>query len=412
MNGGDGFAAPRRRPMRRALLWASGLTIVALVFGAGWTAANVFQSPEQRAAGQAPPEMAVITSEVTRGPLEETINAQASVQRRSNELLAVRPGPDANTVVTATPVAAGDQVQAGQVLIETNGRPVIAVPGRFPFYRDLTPGDEGPDVRQLQDGLVGAGYSLTSDGVFGPATVSALTSMYQRAGYDVPLADAPAAGESPAVAERTAPADDKAAGTPLAAPSATPTPAPTPEKTVVVPVNELIAVSSLPAQITSVPRVGATVNAESAIGVSSGEFVTRAEVAESVVNSIPEGTPTTIAGEDGAIVIAEVTSVTLGEAGENATVTLAPTEGAIPEDWGGTTVLATFTLQTIAGDALIVPSSSVQHHGDGHSFVLKQTGAGEFEEIAVEEIGWLAGRSAIEPRTDGALDVGDLVRVE
>lgn len=92
------------------------------------------------------------------------------------------------------------KVGAGQAVLEIEGRPLIAMPGRFPFYRDLAPGDRGPDVRQLQNGLRAAGWDVRDrPGFFGSGTARAIRKMYFRVGYEpTSSGNAPAIGESSA----------------------------------------------------------------------------------------------------------------------------------------------------------------------------------------------------------------------
>ncbi|UJP40741.1 peptidoglycan-binding domain-containing protein [Cellulomonas palmilytica] len=98
------------------------------------------------------------------------------------------PAPDGEgvrAVVTATPVAAGDPVAPGAVLVEVSGRPVIGWELPFPMYRDLRGGAEGPDVRAVQQALLDAGhYSGSVDGEYGPATALAVEALYRAAGAE------------------------------------------------------------------------------------------------------------------------------------------------------------------------------------------------------------------------------------
>ena len=48
--------------------------------------------------------------------------------------------------------------RAGDVLVEVTGRPVIALTGPLPAYRDLVVGDIGPDVAQLEQALAAIGF--------------------------------------------------------------------------------------------------------------------------------------------------------------------------------------------------------------------------------------------------------------
>ena len=84
----------------------------------------------------------------------------------------------AGGVVTALTEAG--PVVAGQALFAVD---VLAYRGE-PLWRDLRPGDRGPDVRALGDYLVSLGY-LDADGVddrFGPATREAVRALQDRLG--------------------------------------------------------------------------------------------------------------------------------------------------------------------------------------------------------------------------------------
>jgi hypothetical protein len=96
-------------------------------------------------------------------------------------------------VVTARRAQPGQQLSAGDVLIEVSGRPIIALPGAVPAYRDLKPGDDGKDIAQLQDALRSLGLPAGRDarGHFGPDTKAAVSRLYGRLGYDVPTTGGP-----------------------------------------------------------------------------------------------------------------------------------------------------------------------------------------------------------------------------
>lgn len=83
------------------------------------------------------------------------------------------PSPADGTVTTVDMPADG-LVAAGQQLFSVNLRPVFALAGTVPAFRDLTAGVSGADVEQLQQFLVSRGARLTVDGKFGAATTSAV----------------------------------------------------------------------------------------------------------------------------------------------------------------------------------------------------------------------------------------------
>lgn len=82
-------------------------------------------------------------------------------------------------VVTRVGLADVDQ---GSLLYEVGDRGVFAVAASEPFYRDLTVGVKGEDVRALQEMLVSRGYDAVADGNFGTGTQAALKKFQADAG--------------------------------------------------------------------------------------------------------------------------------------------------------------------------------------------------------------------------------------
>ncbi|HEC10198.1 MAG TPA: peptidoglycan-binding protein [Acidimicrobiales bacterium] len=91
-----------------------------------------------------------------------------------------------NGVITRMDLVAGRPIVTGDYLFSLDGRPVVAVAGSFPFYREIRYRDEGDDVVQLQEILVADGESIEVDGIFGPATQRALEQFYDRRGLSAP----------------------------------------------------------------------------------------------------------------------------------------------------------------------------------------------------------------------------------
>jgi peptidoglycan hydrolase-like protein with peptidoglycan-binding domain len=99
--------------------------------------------------------------------------------------------PGAQPEITQRPAAAGTVVSAGSVLAQIAGRPVFALQGTTPMYRDLAPGDSGPDVAQLQQDLSALGFpSADAPGMYGPGTQAAMRAFYEHAGYVPPAGTA------------------------------------------------------------------------------------------------------------------------------------------------------------------------------------------------------------------------------
>ncbi|MEU2234446.1 peptidoglycan-binding protein [Streptomyces vietnamensis] len=171
-----------------------------LLAGAGVVASTLIKSPSQAAAEAGPPERSVLTSPVEHRVLTSSVIVRGQVVAGQSVDVApqVAAGEGgAAPVVTKLPVKQGDRLKAGQVLLEVSGRPVFALPGRIPVYRDLKPGAEGDDVRQLQKALQGLGHSTGGDtaGTFGEGTKAALNAFYAAIGYDpLPAVDDKGAG--------------------------------------------------------------------------------------------------------------------------------------------------------------------------------------------------------------------------
>jgi hypothetical protein len=73
------------------------------------------------------------------------------------------------------------------VAMEVDGRPVRTLQGAIPMYRDIRPGDQGDDVRQLEHALERLGFHPGKlDGVYDVATEGAVEAWYRAAGYTAP----------------------------------------------------------------------------------------------------------------------------------------------------------------------------------------------------------------------------------
>jgi hypothetical protein len=77
----------------------------------------------------------------------------------------------------------GDVVDEGALFARIDDRPVIALKGELPMYRDLTLGVSGRDVEQLEQALDRLGFdSGPIDGVFDASTQNALSELYASHG--------------------------------------------------------------------------------------------------------------------------------------------------------------------------------------------------------------------------------------
>lgn len=177
---------PRGGTSRVWIRVAGFLAIVVATSAVSWWLGSRLDSPAARAARTAPPPPSLITVQAERRTLSEVVSGPASVRLTDNQAVTADGAePGVEPVITAMPSRVGQRVVAGAVLYEIAGRPVFALPGAFPAYRDFSPGIEGPDVRQLQQALDSLGYGSGADqpGVFGAGTQRAVARFYHHAGY-------------------------------------------------------------------------------------------------------------------------------------------------------------------------------------------------------------------------------------
>ncbi|WP_327253257.1 hypothetical protein [Streptomyces sp. NBC_01244] len=177
---------PAGLPRRRR--WVVGVAAGSvLLSGVGVAVAQVIKPP-RAAADSAASAPGVLTAPVEQRVLVASVIVRGTVTaRQSVDVTPVGGAPGAaGAVVTKLPVAVGGRVEEGQVLLEVSGRPVIALRGTLPAYRDLKPGSEGGDVAQLQQSLARLGHATGADGAgrFGEGTKAALSALYASAGYD------------------------------------------------------------------------------------------------------------------------------------------------------------------------------------------------------------------------------------
>ena len=181
---------------QRAVVWAAVAT--AVVSLAGLAASTLVRSPAQQLADTTAPAANVLTAVVQRTVLTSTVvvrgtfTAAHETEFTPTSVAATDGNPAGGSlIVTAVHVAQGGQVTAGTVLLEYSGRPVFALPGAVPAYRDMQPGESGPDIAELQRALAQLGYPCRDRaGYFGEGTKDAVARYYAHLGYPVPTTGA------------------------------------------------------------------------------------------------------------------------------------------------------------------------------------------------------------------------------
>ncbi|MBX9394247.1 peptidoglycan-binding protein [Streptomyces sp. TRM72054] len=239
--------------MARRRRWTVVAACSAAVLSAGGVyAAQWVQSPAEAAARTRAPKPSVITAPVVRQVMRNTIVFRGSfsdgrtVSAAPTSVAVTQPAaqqPHA-LLITGVFARAGQRVGAAKPLVEYDARPVFALPGTLPMYRDLTMGEEGKDVAQLQKALHSLGWVTGSDpsGRFGVGTAAAVKRLYAAMGYAAPVttsADTTSATEQSGSATQ---------GTESAASRRS-----EPKATTMLPASEVVFVPSLPARVVSVP---------------------------------------------------------------------------------------------------------------------------------------------------------------
>lgn len=169
---------------RRLLL---GLVLASALSGvAGWVAGVQMMSASEAAGRREAPEPSLITAAVEQRPLAAEIVTRATLVRTSEvELEGWTPAdPSVGSVVTAAPLQPGATLSEGALALEVGGRPVIALAGDLPSFRDLRLGDTGVDVDQLRAALARLGHLADgSPGAFDEDVVAAVEALYGSIGY-------------------------------------------------------------------------------------------------------------------------------------------------------------------------------------------------------------------------------------
>jgi peptidoglycan hydrolase-like protein with peptidoglycan-binding domain len=199
-----------RLTRRRRVLLGVGIAATLLAIG-GLIGASFVKSPQQLAADTAAPPPTVTTAKVVSQVLTSSVQMRGVVYPAtqydvypsapssgsssgsaaggsSSAAGSTSAGGGGAVYISKLDVAAGDTIANGRKLAEIDGEPLFALTGKVPAWRDLTPGESGPDVAELQKALASLGYYDDGDtpGYFGPATEYAVSLYYEHLGYTPP----------------------------------------------------------------------------------------------------------------------------------------------------------------------------------------------------------------------------------
>lgn len=314
-------------------------------------------------------------------------------------------------VVTRTPVRAGDSLKAGDVLVEVAGRPVLALPGDLPPYRDLVPGDTGPDVLQLERALEGLGLDPGDvDDSFTSSTSGAVRDLYERLDYEAPtLADlglsAPADGGGDGggdVGAGAGPGAGPGAGEDQDA-------GPALEDVVVLPRGEVTFVPSLPRRVDRMPaKVGALLP-DQPIQLSGSELVVTVDLTAADTDVLEAGMRALVDLPGGKPVRGRLGEVKTTTSGGRTTVRLPDLSPARQRQVRSANVKVTVPLQSSQGEVLVVPLAALSTDASGTVRVERVDRDGDTEMVEVQ-VG-LSADGYVEILPTDALAKGDRVVV-
>ncbi|MEV0491096.1 peptidoglycan-binding protein [Streptomyces atratus] len=439
-------SALSRRRRLLAVVVVGALTLA----GAGFTLSTVIKSPAQAAAEAGAPERDVLTAAVEHRVLHASlvVRGQVAAERTIAVSAAVSAADGAEPLVTKAPLRAGDAVRAGGVLVEISGRPVFALSGALPAYRDLKPGARGEDVTQLRKALGQRGFGSATDpaGEFGAGTQAALAAYYRSLGYDPrPVSEdgtAQVESAATAVTDATRALQDVRAGKHGATDTARAEEdlaraekalaAARLQAGAMLPAAEIVFLDRFPARVESVAaRVGDRAP-ETVMTISSGTLGVRGSLTPSQRKIVRAGQKVRILAEaTGDEFDGTAAAVTEGDAGSSSgggeeaggsagegggtadalSILNVTPDRKIDASLVGQEVRLTIEIKSSQGKVLLVPFSAVSAAADGSTVVTVLTEQGERRRVRVRPGLEGDGSVQVTPVPQDALAEGDRVVV-
>ena len=172
-----GVVTGRRRRGRHRAKIAFGAGAAVVVAAAAGVAAIGFGGTDNEPATAAglPPA----TSPVTRATLVETEKVNGTLGYGDRTTVAAR----GSGTITWLP-SAGSTLGRGKTLYRMDDKPVVLLLGTLPLYRPLASGNEGSDVKQLEQNLHALGYrGFTVDAEFDSETDDAVREWQEDVGW-------------------------------------------------------------------------------------------------------------------------------------------------------------------------------------------------------------------------------------
>ncbi|WP_444949266.1 peptidoglycan-binding protein [Micromonospora ureilytica] len=401
---GESTSGRSRRSRRNGVVLAAATGIVVALTATAVVAGERFKSPQQAFAETAPPPSSAITATAERRTLFEPIVLRGTIKPGpSIKIVPSTAAVGESSVVTKVQVAVGDRVPEGAVLLVRSGEPMIGLVLKFPLYRDLHRGLEGPDVQEVQRALRRIGYRTSTNSVFGSETEEAVRRLYRDRGMRL--------ATTPSPAER-AKADD-AGKSPTPAPSPTGPAVETPPS-VVLTRSSVVLLDRAGRKVSKVKvRVGSVLNdpAASLLELDSGAPSITAPLAPDQAGMVSVNQAATVTDDlTGEQLQTRILAVGTGAAAEDGksdragmALTLAGSQGLLSKA-AGRSFRVEIRPPVGAEAVLAVPITAIYSRADGNTFVTVLTG-GRPLDVPVQPGqvagGWVEIRRADGPLADG-----------
>lgn len=379
--------SPGHGRLRRRRNILIGVVLLALAASVGGLILSTnIKSPTELAAQTKSPGLTRLTTTVQRNVISDTVLAQGAVGKPPE--ISGPPGggggsgAGAQPIVTRIFLGPGATVHVGQPILEVAGRPIFVFQGTYPAYRDLSPGETGPDVDQLQSNLQVLGYSTGADasGVFGPGTSAAVAAFYRNLGYTPPPAGGP-----------------KSHGA-------------------MVPLSEFFFVPTFPATVASLgAHVGGTASG-SLVTLSMGTPGIKGQLNPADANLVRPGMSVKITdsvtgrSRKGTVVSVSSRAKSKGSisGGIYLPMKIQPNK-PLPASMIGQNLSLTISAAHSSGPVLTVPEAAVFAGADGGTYVSKVTGANSQVKVAVRVGITGGGLVQVTPVKAGTLTAGSVV---
>jgi len=363
--------------------WLVPLVLVLVLAGLGAAYWAGISSAAGAETPQATQQTVPVSAAVERRAVTKQVILSGKVVAGAQSAIKATPGVGiARLVVTSSAKSAGDELVPGQLVAVVSGRPLLILPSGVPLYRDISPGQSGPDVKGLQEALNAFGFPVAATGTFDAGTQEGLSSWYRAAGSKAPTTAADGnGGEAPSTAG------------------------------VMFRWQEFVQIPGDAGKIASIAQPGTVLGEDGVVAsvtIAPDTIVARADVLQA--ESFPVGAPVTVhAGS--AVLDTKVSGISAfipgapdssDIPGKDITLPLAPGTAGLG---AGQTVTVTAT--TEAPTSLAVPLIAIRQES-GTAFVDVETGS-DIRRVAVTVTGQADGWAAIADVSEVA--VGDHVRL-